>query len=295
MQKIEQSNVTDFWTLNPCSLEFSKAKLGTKAYFDDVDSYRYEAEGHILGQLDTLPLAGNTVLEIGLGSGSDSEQLARRAKDYIGVDPTQTACELVKKRFEVRNLQGKVIQASATRIPLEDASVDLVYSHGVIHHIPEVNQVINEIYRVLKPNGTLVLMVYAKNSLNLLHILTVRRFALLCYSLLPAILRNLIPNPFYQKLEGQRKLLAEKGAKFLTFDPFVSANTDGPSNPYSKVYSAQEMKHLLQGFQIQKNEKHYLGVKNFPLLRRLLPKSLELRLSKSLGWHLWTVAKKTVL
>ncbi len=64
-------------------------------------------------------------------------------------------------------------------LPFAD-SFDMVFSHGVLHHVPEIKQAEKEISRVLRPGGELVIMMYARWSLNyLVSIALVRRALLL--------------------------------------------------------------------------------------------------------------------
>src|SRR3546814_15750201 len=65
-------------------------------------------------------------------------------------------------------------------MPLPDGRFDIVFSHGVLHHIPEIRTAQREIRRVLKPDGELVVMLYARRSLNyLLSIGVARRLGLI--------------------------------------------------------------------------------------------------------------------
>ena len=53
-------------------------------------------------------------------------------------------------------------------LPFADDSFDMVFSHGVLHHVPEIDRAESEIHRVLHPGGELVIMMYARWSLNYL-------------------------------------------------------------------------------------------------------------------------------
>ena len=106
-------------------------------------------------------IKNSKILEIGCGMGTHAELLCKNVKnlDYTGIDIT-------KKRFEVRNLKGKIIEADAESMPFEKESFDYVWSWGVIHHSKNTERIISEIWRVLKPGGKCNIMIYNKNSLR---------------------------------------------------------------------------------------------------------------------------------
>jgi ubiquinone/menaquinone biosynthesis C-methylase UbiE len=72
---------------------------------------------------------------------------------------------LASRRFELYEYHGDIREADAEALPFRDATFDLVYSWGVIHHAPHPSQVVREIFRVLKPGGRICVMVYHKYSL----------------------------------------------------------------------------------------------------------------------------------
>jgi SAM-dependent methyltransferase/TusA-related sulfurtransferase len=103
--------------------------------------------------------AGDTVLDIGSGSGTDvllAAQAVGPAGQVIGLD--LTAAMLAKLEANVvaagvRNV--RVLEGNAERIPLPDASVDVVTSNGVLNLVPDKGAAFAEIHRVLKPGGRL--------------------------------------------------------------------------------------------------------------------------------------------
>lgn len=71
-------------------------------------------------------------------------------------------------------------QASVLDLPFADDTFDVVFSHGVLPHVPEITQAQRGIHRILRPGGELVIMMYARWSLNyLVSIGLIRRAALL--------------------------------------------------------------------------------------------------------------------
>ena len=101
---------------------------------------------------------GEEVLEIGCGTGSDLLQFAKHGALATGIDLTTKHVELARKRVGDRAI---VHEADARNLPLGDDSFDYVYSHGVLHHTDEPEQVVREMFRVLRPGGRINVHVYA--------------------------------------------------------------------------------------------------------------------------------------
>ena len=144
---------------------------------------------------------------------------------------TEESVRRVRTRLEMRGLPYECVQrASATAIPFPDRTFDIVYSHGVLHHIPELAPVEKEIARVLKPGGELSAMLYAKWSLNyVLAIGVLRRLGLLAMCVVPVARGGV----YGQHLRQARQMGVWR---YLRMSNFLSRNTDGPLNPYSTVY-----------------------------------------------------------
>jgi SAM-dependent methyltransferase len=62
-------------------------------------------------------------------------------------------------------LASEMSVADAERLPFGDCSFDLVYSWGVLHHSPDTQRCVREVYRVLKPDGIARIMIYHKHSI----------------------------------------------------------------------------------------------------------------------------------
>jgi len=111
-------------------------------------------------------LAGKDVLEIGCGTGVHAKLLAAAGARVTAVDLTPTAVELTRRRLELAGLDADVREADAESLPFPDGSFDFVWSWGVIHHSESTERVAAEIARVLRPGGTLALMVYHRTSIT---------------------------------------------------------------------------------------------------------------------------------
>ncbi len=94
------------------------------------------------------------VLDIASGSGYGSAILAETAHTVFGFDADETAVEYAKSRFGAPNITFAV--GDATKIPLADDSVDVVITFETIEHIADYEKFMDEIARVLKPDGLAV-------------------------------------------------------------------------------------------------------------------------------------------
>ena len=163
--KIEQE-IKDYWNKQPCNVKHGTSEVGTKEFFNEVTAKRYKAEPHNLDFPQFHQYRGKRVLEIGCGIGTDAEQFARNGANYVGIDLSDESLALSKQRFEVFDLQGEFhnVDMTDTDALAKLGTFDLVYSYGVIHHFPNIEKIIDNVYGLLNTNGEFKFMVYAKNS-----------------------------------------------------------------------------------------------------------------------------------
>jgi SAM-dependent methyltransferase len=217
------------------------------------------------------------VLEIGLGLGADSEQIIRRGGRWTGIDLTAESVDRVRTRLVLRNLPyDAVTQGSVLALPFADNSFDVVFSHGVLHHVPDIARAQREVARVLRPGGEVVVMLYAKYSLNyLVSVGIVRRLGLITmYALGRAGLR--FGGIYGRHVENARRVGL---GRYLSMGTFVHRNTDGPDNPYSKVYGLADVRRDFPSFRVERAHKEFMHAPPLPVAR--------LGLANVAGWHLW--------
>jgi len=234
------------------------------------------------------------VLEIGCGLGTDGAQFAEAGADYAGVDLTEAAVELARKRFETFGIPGKFQTADAEQLQFEDNSFDLVYSHGVLHHTPDTAKAIREVHRVLRPGGRAMVMLYHRDSYNYrINISMLRRAGahLLRFDSGVKLAHLLTGEPIESLREHAHRLKTEKES-YLAPDEFLSQNTDGAGNPLARVYSRADARELFKDFSKVELRTYFLNKRWLPLLGNVLPRSLESSLASRWGWHLWIYATK---
>ena len=165
-----------FWSANQPGFRFSAAPVGSPEFFAEVEEYRYSLEPHIPEVVQFEQWKDRRVLEAGCGMATDGAQFARAGAQYTGLDFSAGALSLAHRKFSLEDLPGRFVRGSVSVLPFADESFDLVYSHGVIHHIADTERAVQEFHRVLSPTGTAIVMLYHRRSLNYyLTILTVRR------------------------------------------------------------------------------------------------------------------------
>jgi len=295
---VENSNLKErvraFWQANPCGVKFADAAPGTRHFYELVEAHRYTKEWHIPVAADFASARGLKVLEIGCGLGTDGAQFAEAGADYTGVDLTEAAVELARRRFELFDLAGTFKTADAENLSVPDESFDLVYSHGVLHHTPDTGKAIQEIHRVLRPGGRAVVMLYHRGSYNYrVNISLLRRAGAQLLKWETGIkLVNRITGEPLESLREHARLLKTERESYLKPDQFLSQNTDGAGNPLARVYSRKEGYELFKDFSEVTLKTYFLNKRWLPVIGNLLPRSLESRLASRWGWHLWIYATK---
>src|SRR5919206_174420 len=291
---ILKERVRVFWQENPCGTKFADAPPGSRRFYELVEEHRYRKEWHIpaaAGFADAKDLA---VLEVGCGLGTDGAQFAQAGARYTGIDLTDAAVDLARRRFELFDLPGSFRVADAEQLDFPDNSFDLVYSHGVLHHTPDTQAAVREVHRVLRPGGRAVVMLYHRDSYNYrVNIGVLRRPG-------ARLLRAEGGLPLAHKLTGEpveslrehAARLKEDAGQYLSAGEFLSPKTDGAGNPLTRVYSRAEARELFKDFARVDFAVHFLNKRWLPVLGPLLSRSAEARLAARWGWHLWIYAEK---
>ncbi len=295
MSSQSSTEIKEFWNENPVGSNFVKYRQN-KSFYEEYDAFRYKTESHILKELDSIDFKNKKVLEIGLGQGADSMQIINRGAIYHGIDLTEESVRRLKERFELFDKHYESVQvANAEQIPYPDNSFDIVYSHGVIHHSPRINLITDEIYRVLKPGGKAIVMLYHKSSFNYyVSIGLIRRVGLLAIWALP-FLGKIVSKLTGESMERVNKHIDNfkyDGLKYLHMKNFIHRSTDGPENVYSSVWTNKSARKLFNRFRTISARVHFLNERHLLGVQHLLPGKWKRSLASRYGWHLWINAIK---
>jgi arsenite methyltransferase len=120
-----------------------------------VESFAGVANHFVLGRIEE----GATVLDLGCGAGTDlliAAQMVGPEGRAIGIDMTPSMLERARQSAEEMGLTNvELHEGLIESLPLEDESVDVVISNGVIDLVPDKEAVFSELDRVLRPGGRL--------------------------------------------------------------------------------------------------------------------------------------------
>jgi len=220
--------------------------------------------------LDYFPrewVEGRQTLEVGLGYGTLSEALARMGADYHGLDIASGPVEMVRHRLA--SVTGarpeQVQQGSVLALPFADASFDLVASIGCLHHTGDLFGAIQEVRRVLRPGGRLVMMVYNRRSL-----------------------RRLLADPAGAVRNRGESTSADEQTR-ARYD----ATTDGAAAPHTDFVTAAELRGLLHGFKDIRVERRNMDGLPIPYIAEYSRSALmTLRVDRLLGLDLYVTARR---
>jgi len=156
--------IRKYWNGHIHDLEIAIHPVGTKGFFDDLDEYRFDKLRYLPRIVDFNAYRGERLLEIGCGVGIDLVRFAKCGAIVTGVDLSETAINLAKRNFELNNCGSDLRLMNGENLDFDDNSFDVVYAHGVLQYTANAEAMIGEIYRVLKPRGEAIVMVYNKYS-----------------------------------------------------------------------------------------------------------------------------------
>jgi ubiquinone/menaquinone biosynthesis C-methylase UbiE len=110
----------------------------------------------------------DVVVDVGCGSGYSLPKLAQRfaPRELIGVDIDPLMLQSAREEAARAGINPRLVEASSTRMPLPDASADMLFCHQTFHHLVEQEEALREFLRVLKPGGVLL---FAESTRRYIH------------------------------------------------------------------------------------------------------------------------------
>lgn len=304
LQTVGIRNVSEFWNTEACGTHYVPVQHGTAEFYEKYREFRYRTEWHIPLLVPFAETKGKRVLEIGCGNGADGVMFAQHGAEYTGVDLTETAVDATRRHFDILGLHGTFQTEDAENLTFSNASFDFVYSHGVLHHTPHPDIAFKEVYRVLKPGGKAVLMLYHKHSVNYyLRIMGYMRGRLLLRMVSSLGRFSQDRAKLRDELHGMRGNVEpsvwdlhygnflRSGWSYLRSKNFVHHATDGPECPFAFVYTRETIGHAMSRFSSVKTRVAHLPLRKYRF-GHFVPFRIEKRLSSLFGWYLFVYLTK---
>jgi SAM-dependent methyltransferase len=145
---------------------------GDRTWFkDDLGSRKRE----FLTSMDATPaeLAGADLLDAGCGNGELTRAVAEHGPQVVGLDFSDSVVGARRRLMtHAPALAPRVhyVQGDLRRLPLRDASFDLVHSSGVLHHTPSTAESFRRLARAVKPGGKLYVQLYRRRPAGIHHL-----------------------------------------------------------------------------------------------------------------------------
>jgi ubiquinone/menaquinone biosynthesis C-methylase UbiE len=232
------NDVKNYWNENPVhSVEFPEL-IDLKTYFEEIDTLRW-SDNERWAKKHFYDFAEGTearILDAGCGIGVFTRFYAKKGCNVHAIDLTSKGVEFTRKSLEIFGLKGFVHVASVEDIPYPKDYFDYIVSNGVIHHTPNTEKAVSELYRVLKPGGIASICIYYKNALLRPPLWNLVRL------LIPLLLN---------KKQGRENALSVHSPESLV------RTYDGNNTPVAKLYSRKQADQLFGEFKHLRVEPHF--------------------------------------
>ena len=253
-----------YWNAHPIAVDSVDLAPGSRESFDALYArWRETIDEHRERFLESC--RGRRVLEVGCGTARDGRFLVENGIDYRAIDASRRSLALAREHFSQQGLPTRFANADATALPFADDSFDVVFSIGVVHHIPDVARACRELARVAAPGGIVRVMVYNRRSYH---------YALVRFAVCPLV-RLLLRAPALaarltrrgpRKLRELYEIAREHGydrERLLSASTDTSSAGEGNSNPLSYFLTEAELRRLFSDLEDLRFFR--LDLKYFPL------------------------------
>lgn len=274
VKNISISEVHDFWEKNPLFLGESEFKFGSAEFF--ANHTATVLQDCFAGKLDcrTIPFCNinEPILDAGCGIGFWTEIFVKKGFSKVFIcDLTQTAITSTLERIKLQETKVTPAVMNVEALKYPDNFFSHVNCQGVIHHTPNPQNAIDEIFRVLAPGGTASISVYYKSPLFKIFVLSPIIGALL--------------NKIGIGLRGRGREEIFKNSNISE----IVRMYDGKDNPIGNYYSRKEFKKMLNQYEIEQLYLHYFPIRQ---MRFNIPSKLHFLLDRYLGLMIYATLRK---
>ena len=258
-----------FWDANPCGGQW-------RSYREFLQWLR-RTEPYVYEVLDRHDWTGKRVLDVGCGQGPVLNHLASRGADAVGIEMSAASASRALAGADELQQRGRVHAsvADAERLPFAAGTFDAAVSFGVLHHTPDTARAIDEIRRVVRPGGVVIVMLYRRGNPKWWATSTAR-------TLSAAV----------DRLSGTRATIADRiRARHQVNDSRGTALLELFGVPTLQAFSNRQMRRLFLGFEQVRIRNYSPGFRRLadlaPALRRVEPllEGIDRRFEQAFGFY----------
>jgi len=290
--RIDIKDVRGFWERHPAGYdEIKHLEDKPEEFLEERDRRTGRVSPKLREKYRMHLVSGLRVLDVGCGQGYNAQELVRSGASVTAVDLTSKGLSLAQYRFKASNMKVDFVQANMESLPFKDEAFDFIHSSGAIHHIPDIEQAVSEIRRVLRRGGGGSIMIYHKNSLTFWwNIMVKLRFKMYTLHLLPTTTTKSL-------LKRKPDLRAYVCKSWPSTKDIINAGTDfgGMENPLSRVFSKRDAGRLFRDFAIDGFATSWGAYKPFKEKLNLIDKGMAFIhefIAERWGWYLFVYIRK---
>ncbi len=262
----QKRKVQIFWDKNPCEGRWSD--------LEKLKEFRYSKAPYLKELIDNNIKKGSRVLEVGCGQGVDLSLISGITNLAYAIDLSPHSVRLAKRVLNQAGLKANVSIGDAENLRFRKNFFDIVYSCGVLHHTPDTEKALGEVYKIIKPGGKAIVLLYSKFSLQYLIFWIARS----------------LTKPWRDKLA--KMFEAKKEDSHIG-----TALVELFETPILKAYTNTELKKMLRDFANIQLQKYQTGPLRFrsAIKNKTIKRVVDLFESATgryLGFHVVVIAEK---
>lgn len=221
MKLLEKRNKKKFHEINEWVAKFSPMR--THYHSDSFLERNIWGKKKLIVKKMLDSIRYKSIIDVGCGDGG-LFSLIKEDSEYTGVDISPTQLKAFKSSLKSKKKKTTLIEADVSKLPLKDNSFDVAIACDVLEHVIDPLFVINEIKRVVKKNGHVIIGIPNENLLELIRLLTFRfplRSPDHIYSIFPEDIKE-----HFQEIIKQEGVPFNLPAKFNLLNIFLIQNED---------------------------------------------------------------------
>ena len=161
---VTSTEIQAYWDEYALYPQIGAVEWGSREFFEQIKEDHDKAYADSNEILNIPSHKGKTVLEICCGVGFDALELAKHGAKVTFISPSPRLIELTRKYFAYQGLDANLKIGNGDELPFQANSFDVVIARGILMFTAHPENVLSEIFRILKPDGEVVAHLHNKYS-----------------------------------------------------------------------------------------------------------------------------------